>query len=101
MLINMAELNQIYRKDPNIVSREIVGEMILVPIRQNIGDLESIYTLNETAARTWELIDGQNTLSDINTRTRDGWCRGLDTALSDLLALIDQLEEAGAVIKVA
>ena len=97
----MAELNQIDRKDPHIVSREIVGEMILVPIRQNIGDLESIYTLNETAARTWELIDGQNTLSDINTRITDEYQVGQETALSDLLALIDQLEEAGAVIKVA
>ena len=100
-MINMAELNQIYRKDPNIVSREIVGEMILVPIRQNIGDLESIYTLNETAARTWELIDGQNTLSDINTRITDEYQVGQETALSDLLALIDQLENVGAIIKVA
>jgi len=97
----MAELNQIYCKETNIVSREIVGEMILVPIRQNIGDLESIYTLNETAARTWELIDGQNTLSDINTRITNEYQVSQETALSDLLALIDQLEEAGAVIKVA
>ena len=75
--------------------------MILVPIRQNIGDLESIYTLNETAARTWELIDGQNTLSDINTRIADEYQVSQETALSDLLALVDQLEEVGAVIKVA
>ena len=44
-----------YQKDASIVSREIAGEVILVPIRQNMGDMESIFTLNETASRIWEL----------------------------------------------
>lgn len=58
-------LNAVFQHDPNIVSRQIAGEMILVPIRKNIGDMESIYTLNETAARIWELIDGKRTLDEI------------------------------------
>ena len=41
-----------------MVFRKIGDECILVPIRQGVGDLESIYTLNETAARIWELLDG-------------------------------------------
>jgi hypothetical protein len=49
-----------YQKDPNIVSRKIANAFILVPIRHNVGDLESIYTLNEVAARIWELIDGKS-----------------------------------------
>ena len=50
--------DQVYRKDPSIVARQIAGEMILVPIRQNVGDLESIYLLNETALFAWQLLDG-------------------------------------------
>ena len=30
---------QVYLKDLSIVARQIAGEMILVPIRQNVGDL--------------------------------------------------------------
>ena len=52
-------LNTVYKKSDSIVSRRIADEFILVSIRQNVGDLESIYTLNETAARIWELIDGK------------------------------------------
>ena len=46
----MIHLDYCYQKDPDMVSREIAGEVILVPIRRNVGDLESVYTLNETAA---------------------------------------------------
>ena len=40
------------------MSRKIANECILVPIRQKVADLKSIYTLNEVGARIWELIDG-------------------------------------------
>jgi hypothetical protein len=38
--------DQVYNKDPNIVACQIEDEMILVTIRQNVGDLESIYLFN-------------------------------------------------------
>ena len=58
-------LEQRYRKDESVVSRKIADEVILVPIRKNVGDLESIYTLDEVGARIWELIDGIRSLADI------------------------------------
>ena len=39
--------------------------VILVPIRQSASELDSIYTLNETAASAWELMDGEHTLEQI------------------------------------
>ena len=65
----MPNLTDTYQQDPSIVSREIAGEVILVPIRNNVGDLESIYTLNETAARIWALLDGDHTLAVYGTRS--------------------------------
>lgn len=89
-------LHQRCRRDSSIVTREIAGETILVPIRQNVGDLESIYTLNETASRIWALIDGRRTLGDI----RDEMVAEFDVdeaeAEQDLLELVEQLQAAGA-----
>jgi len=34
-----------YEKDSMMVARKIDNELILVPIRQNVGDLQCIYTL--------------------------------------------------------
>jgi len=93
----VAELQQIYRKDPNIVSREIVGETILVPIRQNVGDMESIYTLNETAALAWSLLNGDLTLEQIKDLIVEEYDVDDQDATNDLLELIAQLDEIGAV----
>ena len=46
------------------ISRKIANKFILVPIRQKADDVESIYNLNEVAARIWELIDGQRQLTE-------------------------------------
>ena len=96
----MPDLNQLYQKDPSIVSREIVGEFILVPIRQNAGDLESIYTLNETAARAWSLVDGRNTLAEITDQIVSEFEVSYEEVCQDLIELFGQLEEIGAIKRV-
>jgi hypothetical protein len=92
-------LHTIYRHDPNIVSRMIAGEMILVPIRKNVGDLESIYTLNETAARIWDLIDGQRTLAEIHQLITKEFEIDPHNAQGDMLELVDNLLEQGALVE--
>ena len=81
-----------------MVSREIAGEAILVPIRQNVGDLESIYTLNETAARVWELIDGKNTVRDIRDAIVTEFAVDEDEAEEDLVELLRDLESISAIL---
>ncbi|MFZ6016559.1 MAG: PqqD family protein [Nitrospirota bacterium] len=54
-------LEKVYKKSDSIVFRKIADEFILVPIRQKVVDLKSIYTLNEVSAFIWELIDGKKT----------------------------------------
>ena len=49
---------RLFQRDSSIVSRKIADEVILVPIRRRIGEVECLYTLNEAGARIWELIDG-------------------------------------------
>ncbi len=93
-------LNLIYRHHPNIVSRSIAGDMVLVPIRKNIADMESIYTLNGTAARIWELVDGINTLDTIHNKIYEEFDIQSEEAKTDLLELIDQLVMLAALEKV-
>ena len=90
-------LDACYRHDPNIVDRNIAGEVILVPIRNNGGDLESIYTLNETAARIWELLDGERTLAEVRDAIVAEFEVEAAGAEADLLELVEQLIEAEAI----
>ena len=93
----MNYLEKCYQKDPNIVSRKIADEVILVPIRQNVGDLESIYTLNEVAARVWELVDGQKRVEEIRDAIVEEFEVTAEEAEADLVEFLQQLEQVGAV----
>jgi hypothetical protein len=91
--------NQVYQRDPSIVSREIAGETLLVPIGHNVADLESIYLLNETAQSAWQLFDGARTLADIRKSIVQDYSVDEDQAGRDLLELAEQLEKIGAIVR--
>ncbi len=57
--------HQIYVKKTDCVTRQIAGETIIVPIRGQVGDLESIYLLNGVGTRIWEVIDGRRGVTEI------------------------------------
>ena len=92
-------LEKVYDKSDSIVSRRIADEFILVPIRQNVGDLESIYTLNETAARIWELIDGKIKVEKIKEKLIEEFEVTPEEAEKDLMEHLQQLEGIGAVVE--
>ncbi|TET24447.1 MAG: PqqD family protein, partial [Candidatus Aminicenantes bacterium] len=72
-------------------------EVILVPIRQNVGDLESISTLNDVAARIWELIDGKMKVREIKDKIIEEFDVTPQEAEKDLVEYIKQLEKIEAV----
>ena len=54
-----------YRRTEEFVSRAIAGETVLVPIRQQIGDLGEICTLNEVATFIWERLAVGSTVGEM------------------------------------
>ncbi|MDO9576302.1 MAG: PqqD family protein [Candidatus Cloacimonadales bacterium] len=91
-------LDKVYTKSDSIVSRKIADEFILVPIRQNVGDLESIYTLNETAARIWELIDGKMKVEEIKEKIVEEFEVTPEEAEKDIMEHLQQLESIKAIM---
>jgi len=90
-------LGKVYHKEPSIVSRRIADEVILVPTRRKAGEVECLYTLNEVGARIWELIDGQRSLKALRDTLVQEFSVGEEQAQGDLLGLIGQLQEIGAI----
>ena len=93
-------LDDCYKKSETIVSRRIAGEAVLVPLRRNAADLDAIYALNETAAVAWDALDGNVTLRQVLERILAEFEVDAATAKQDLLELMTQLRELGAVEKV-
>lgn len=90
----------VYKKSNNIVYRKIADEYILVPIRNNVGDLQNIYTLNEVAARIWELIDSKRTLEQICDELLQEFEVSKERLEKDLNEYIAQLESEEAIEKI-
>ncbi len=64
-MIYMADLKSVPLRSPSVVTRKTGNEYVLVPVADNIADMNSVYTLNETGAFLWELIDGENNIEDM------------------------------------
>ena len=86
-----------YDKDPSIVYRQIAGEAVLVPIRRNVADMESIYTLDPVGADAWKLLDGQRTMGDVAKVLLEEYAVTPEVLTQDLVEFIDQLLAIGAV----
>jgi hypothetical protein len=93
----MTALNQIYRHDPNFVSRRIEAETVLVPIRNNVGDLDCIYSLNPVGALVWEQLDGIATLEAIRDRIVGEYDVSAAEAEADLNAFVAEMESISAI----
>jgi len=56
---------QLYIRSDAVVSRVIAGETLIVPVRKGVGDLASIYSLNEVASSIWQTIARPRSKSEI------------------------------------
>ncbi len=54
-----------FRQKRDLVTRRIAGETVIVPVRGGVGDLNSIYTLNQPGTLIWELLGSETPLDAI------------------------------------
>ena len=94
------ELEDVYSRNEEIISRRIVDELILVPLRKSVADMETLYTLNDVGARVYELIDGTRSVGVIVDDIVSEFQVTADVAKSDVFEFIEQLLEVDSIRKV-
>ncbi len=82
-----------------MVARKIAGEIIMVPIRQNVGDLHCMYTLNGVASRIWELINGHTTVDEIVTHLTQQYEVEAPEAEADVIEFLAQMKSIGTIVE--
>ena len=88
----------IYRKNPDVVSRNIAGETVLVPISEKTQTAGRLFTLNEVGAFIWESLDGEESVEGILNRILDRYDVGEKSASADLVELIESMERCGMIV---
>jgi hypothetical protein len=86
-----------FEKDGMMVGRMIADEFILVPIRQNVSDLQYMYTLNKIGSRIWQLLDTHKTVGELVAAITKEYDVEMPQAETDVIEFLDQLLEIGAV----
>jgi hypothetical protein len=84
----------VYRTAVDVVVRRVGDESVVVPIRSRVGDLDSLFTLNDVASRIWELLDGRRPLDSIIETICDEFEVTPDVAAKDVEDLIRTLADA-------
>ena len=96
----MPEIDRIFQKNENFVFRQIDDETILVPIKDNLGDMGSIYNLNEVGAFVWKHLNGKASLADIKNMILDTFEVSEREADADLSDFVNQLKEIDAILPI-
>lgn len=89
----------VYVRSQEVVTRKIGAETLIVPVRSGVGDLGSIYSLNELGSFIWEKLAEASTVEEIASAiaaeyavTREIAERDADRLLAEMLSA-DLVEE--------
>jgi len=89
----MTNLKSILSHSPSIVTRKTGNEYVLVPVTNNIADMNSVYTLNETGAFIWEQINGKRNVEEIISLLTDEYEIDNRKAEDDVFSFIDNMRK--------
>jgi hypothetical protein len=89
----MPDLNSVYSHSPSIVTRKTGTEYVLVPVANNIADMNSVYTLNDTGAFIWDLIDGKKNIKEIIDAVVSEYETDYETASSDVFCYLEEMSK--------
>ncbi len=89
----MIDPDSVLSHSTSVVTRKTGNEYVLIPLSDNIADMNSVYTLNETGAFIWELIDGKKTVNDLVKALAAEYKTDIDTAQFDVLSFINKMKE--------
>ena len=91
-------LETVYARKNNVVSREIAGEELMIPVRGSLADMQKLFVREGAASFSWSLLDGEHTLNDVLAKIIEEYDVAPEVAESDLLAYIEELKDAGLVV---
>ena len=86
-----------YVRSSTVVSREIAGETLVVPVRGGVGDLDSIFSFNGLGSDLWNLLQAGTSMEEMANWVEERYEVTFEQALADINAFMDELSQAGLV----
>ena len=87
----MISVDARFVRNHEVVTRKIEGELIIVPIRRGVGDLNSLYTLNPVGAVLWDFMNEGHTVGEMVKRVCQEFEVTASQARQDIETFLDSL----------
>jgi hypothetical protein len=86
-----------YVRSEAAVARVIGSETLVVPVRGEVGDLASVYSLNETGTRIWEALSCTRTLDELASLIEKEFVTTVEAARLDIQRFLEETCAKGIV----
>jgi len=86
-----------FSRKGEFVTRTITGEVVVVPVRGQIGDLDAVYHFNDVGAFIWNLFDGKTSVRDIAQAVCEEFDVAPEDSGHDTLEFVGTLQSAGII----
>ncbi len=84
------------KRSDNFIFRKVVKEMVLVPIKQDVAELEHIFTLNEVGAFVWDTLSKPSTIEELQQAVLEEFDVEPEVAQQDLHEFLNALDALNA-----
>jgi hypothetical protein len=96
---DLVQLDSVFRKADNIVTRKVMDETLLVPITGELASMDNLYSLNETGAFVWEGLHGLRSLAEIAGQLEKRYDADPAVIEADVMEIVAALSASGLVVE--
>ncbi len=89
-----------YERNQDFIYRKVVDEFVLVPIHQDVADMDCIYTLSGVGAFVWERLGGPATRAELQAAILDEYGTDPEVVAADLESFLGEMTAIGAIRRV-
>lgn len=89
---------QLYVRSDSVVSRVIAGETLIIPVRKGVGDLASIYSLNEVGSCVWEALSQPRNRDEIVAVVEQEFEAEREQILPDVESFLAEMQAVGILV---
>lgn len=94
------DLTGCYRVSEDVIAREIEGELVIVPLKSGLGDLDAeMYALSSTGIAVWNKLDGRTPLEAVIKALSAEYGASYDEVKADVVELMAELLEKGLAVE--
>jgi len=92
--------DKIYAPSEKIISRDIMGEIVIVPIESGVADFsDAMFSFNETGALAWKCIEQKKSISQICEAISKEYDSSMDQIERGVEKLVTELLEKELIVE--